>query len=147
MTEADANVAADAVAHQLSGLFRELADGCPHSDVVAVSLVDAPASGRAERLYVFQCDSEDLQLVGTIRRSWETDAFGFRSFDRRSLTSEMVQSERWGVEMPYVRFATDGRHVRFGMRFGPSWYVAREGALEAGAFDPARLVDPYLPVG
>jgi hypothetical protein len=34
------------------------------------------------------------------------------------------------------------------MRFGPQWYVAREGPLGPdGRFDPSTLIDPYLRAG
>jgi hypothetical protein len=135
---------ADAIAEQLAGLYRELVTGEPDSRVAGVPLSGADASGRAARLYLFQCDSDDLVLVSTFRRWWEADARGFRWVERWPLTRELVASERFGVEFPYVRFATNGRRVRFGMSFGPQWYVVREGPLGPdGQFDPADLIGMY----
>jgi len=139
---------ADVIAEQLAGLYRELAEREPYSRVAGVSLSDAEASGRAIRLYLFQCDSDDLVLVSTFRRWWEADAAGFRWVERWPLTRELVQGDQFGVEFPFVKFATQGRRVRFGMRFGPNWYVGREGPLSPdGRFDPTTLIDPYPPAG
>jgi hypothetical protein len=148
MAEANAAAVADGVASQLSGLFRELADRDPVSRVAGVRLADAAASGRAVRLYIFRCDSDDLSLVSTFRRWWVADADGFRLVADWPLTTEQVRSDWFGVEFPYVRFGTDGRRVRLGMRFGPSWYLAREGPLAAGGgFDVGQLIDPYPSLG
>jgi len=148
MADADATKVADAIAAQLSGLFRELAEDEPFSRVAGVSLADTDASGRAVQLFIFQCDSDDLVLVSTFRRWGVADAGGFRWLEEWPLTRELVQSERFGVEFPYVRFGTDGRRVRFGMSFGRSWYVAREGPRVAGGgFDSGCLIDPYPPLG
>src|SRR5436853_3912253 len=113
MAEADAIATADGIAVQLGGLFRELAGSEPVSRVAGVGLADADASGRAVRLYIFQCDSDDLTLVSTFRRWWVADADGFRWVEGWPLTKELVQSDRFEVEFPYVRFGTDGRRVRF----------------------------------
>jgi len=62
----------------------------------------------------------------------QADAGGFRWVEKWPLDRNLVQGDRLGVECPYVRFGTDGRRVRFGMSFGRSWYVGREGPLVAG---------------
>jgi hypothetical protein len=58
----------DRVAEQLAGLYAELAAGERFSRAAAVPLARADACGRAIRLYLFQCDSDDLVLVSTFRR-------------------------------------------------------------------------------
>jgi hypothetical protein len=41
-------------------------------------------------------------------------------------TNCVTPKEDWESEFPFVKFATDGRRVKFGMRFGAEWYVVKE---------------------
>src|SRR6516162_1354310 len=107
MAAPNAITVADGIAAQLSGLLNELVNRYPISKVTGVNLADAPASGRAVRLYIFQCDSDDLTLVSSFRRWWVTDTEGFRWVEKWPLTKQLIQSAEFGVDFPYVRFATD----------------------------------------
>lgn len=137
-------ILADGIAGRLSGLFHELQDGVLFSRVLGMSLVRAQASGRVRQLFIFQCDSDDLELVSIFRRWWVVDADGFRWVEKWPLSQELAQSEKLGVEYPFVKFSTDARRVRFGVLLGPSWYVSREGPLIPGPdFDLENFVDCF----
>jgi len=137
-------ILADGIAGRLSGLFRELQNGVPFSSVLGMNLVGAQASGRVRQLFIFQCDSNDLELVSIFRRWWVVDADGFRWVEKWPLSQELAQSEKFGVEYPFIKFSTDGDRLRFGVLLGPSWYVSREGPLIPGPdFDLEKFVDCY----
>jgi hypothetical protein len=136
-----------AIAQQLAGLYRELVDRQPFSEVARVELSAAGASGRAVRLLICQCDSDDLQLLSILRRWWVVDAEGFHGEVKWPLSKALVQQEGWEAESPFIKFATNGRRVKFGMRFGPRWYVAKEGPVGAdGRFVPEQLVELFRAV-
>src|SRR5437870_859198 len=110
------------IARQLAGLYQELVGRQSFSKVAGVGLSNAEASGRAERLLICQCDGEDLELRSTFSHFWIVDEAGFNPGRKWPLTTEIVNQEDWETRFPFIKFATDGRCIRFGMRFGPSWY-------------------------
>src|SRR5262249_8761483 len=126
----------DAIAQQLASLYRELVDRQPFSEVARVELSAAGASGRASRLLICQCDTDDLELLRFFRRWWVVDAAGLHADTKWPLNKALVQQEGWEADFPFIKFATDGRSVRFGMRFGPRWYVVKAGPVGAdGRFE------------
>jgi len=138
----------DAIAGQLAGLFCELVARQPFSEVARVELSAAPASGAASRLLICQCDCDDLRLLSYFRRWWVVDAEGIHADPEWPLTQAMVQQKSWEAEFPFIKFATDRRRVEFGMRFGPMWYVVKEGPLGAdGRFVPHELRESFRSVG
>lgn len=134
----------DAIVNQLAGLYRELVDRQPFSEVAWTELSSAGASGRAEGLLICQCDIDGLGLLSYFRRWWLVDDKGLHGDAKWPLSHAMVKQEGWDSTFPFVKFATDGRRVRFGMRFGAWWYVVKEGPLGAdGQFVPQQLVEEY----
>jgi len=139
------------IAQQLGGIYQELADRKPFSEIARVPLTEAGASGRARRLVVWQCETEVLALPGVSRRWWTVDASGLQPDGEWPLTDEMLNSVDGPCENPDIKFATDGERVLFGMRLGTlrgcerrHWYASREAPLgEAGTFIPERLVEVF----
>ena len=130
------------IAEYLGRLYDELATEQMFSEIANISLDTAPASGHAKRLTVWMCATGDLNLVSIICCGWIVDKEGFRHAGFPLFTGEILQREDWEIEYPYVKFATDGRRVRFGMRFGPAWYAVREGDVNAtGEVDSSSLID------
>src|SRR5437588_5251121 len=113
----------DVIAQQLAGLYRELADRRPFSDTTRVDLSPAAASGNVVWLLICQCDTDGLELLSFFRRWWIVDGAGFHANPKWPLTQAMVQRDDWEAKFPFVKFATDGHRVQFGMRFGADWYV------------------------
>jgi len=134
----------EVIAQQLAGLYRELADRRPFSDTTRVDLSAAAAFGNVDWLLICQCDTDGLELLSFFRRWWIVDGAGFHANPKWPLTQAMIQRDGWEANFPFVKFATDGRRVQFGMRFGPDWYVAKEGPLNAdGRFVPDQLVELF----
>lgn len=134
----------DTIARQLSGIYRELGERRPYSAIARVELTEAGAWGRARQLLIGQCDIDGLTLLSIYAWVWVVDEGGFRPESSWPLTQDLVAQDDWMNEMPVIKFASDGRRVRFGMKFGPQWYVAREGPINASrGFDPEDLIDPY----
>jgi hypothetical protein len=106
------------LALQLAGIYQELVERRPFSDIARVPLGEATARGRALRLVVFQCDSEYLFLAGNIRRWWVIDNRGWHPDGEWPVTTEQLRADDGQSHLPIVKFATDGRRVRFGMRLG-----------------------------
>jgi len=132
------------IAQQLAGIYRELVERRPFSDIARVPLDEAPASGRALRLVVSQCDSEYLFLAGAMRQWWVIDNSGWHTNDEWPITTEQVRTEDGQSHHPIIRFATDGHRVRFGMRFGSNWYASREAPLDPdGRFIADEIVEIY----
>ncbi len=137
----------DIIAHQLGGLFQELANRKLFSDIVRVDLSAAGASGRLLRLLICQCDTDELELLSFVRRFWVADAAGLRADAEWPLTSDFVQHEGWETIAPFIKFATNGRRVVFGMKFGPNWYIVREGPIRVdGRFVPHELTTVFQSV-
>jgi hypothetical protein len=105
----------EVIAQQLAGLYRELAERQPFSAVARVELSAAASSGRATRLLICQCDTDGLELLSFFRRWWIVDAAGLHADVEWPLSQALVDHEGWEAEIPVVKFATDGKRVRFGM--------------------------------
>lgn len=137
---------AEQIARYLVGLFQELATGQPRSIVVGMDLSAAPASGRAKRLLLIQCDTDGLDLLSSFRRWWLADHQGFRvgSHAEWPYPGVFGADEGYEIESSRIRFATDGRHVRFGVTLGPNWYWVKEGIFSPEAGIAAdSLVDVF----
>ena len=137
------------IAEQLSGLYQELTESKPFSEVVGVDLSRASSRGRLLHLIIAQCWTEDepdpLFLTGIVDRWFVCDARGFRP-DENPLegTGAYTVTEEWASLHPLVRFATAGGWVRFGMQLGHQWYMKRQGPLGPdGRFIVSELTD-YL---
>lgn len=129
------------IAHQLGYLYDELATRREFSIVAGIRIADAEAFGRAARMYLLECDSNDLVLTSMFRRWWQVDERGFSRLEEWPISRERAASQSFTIESPYIKFATNGLRVRFGMRFGPRWYAVREGTLgPGGQIDPGALV-------
>ncbi len=142
----DAGSPAEQIARYLAGLFRELATGQPGSIVVGMDLSSAPAPGRVKRLVLIQIDTDGLELLSSIRRWWLADSKGFRAGtpDEWPYPGNYFADEGYEIQSPRVRFATDGRRVRFGVTLGPYWYWVREGLLTLdGGVAVDSLVDVF----
>lgn len=124
---------AEPIARYLAGLFQELATGQLRSIVVGMDLSSAPASGRAKRLVLIQCDTDGLDLLSSFRYWWLADVQGFRagSPDEWPYPGVFGAEEGFEIESPRIRFATDGRRMRLGVTLGPYWYWVKEGMLTA----------------
>jgi len=132
------------MAQQLAGLYLELPERQPFSTVAQIELSAAGASGRATRLLICQCDTDDLELLSFFRRWWVVDAAGFHADAKWPLSQTLVRHEGWEAEFPFVKFATDRRRVRFGMKLGSRWYVVKEGPVGAdGHYVPEQLVEAF----
>ncbi len=135
-------IASDGIAKQLSGIYRELVERRPMSDIARVPLTEAGASGCARDLYIWQCETDVLALPGILRRCWLVDADGLHPDREQFTTDELLNSPTWFCEHPYIKFASDGEHAYFGMRLGPRWYVSRIAPIGPdGRFMPDKLVD------
>jgi hypothetical protein len=134
------------IAQQLGGIYHELVDKKPFSEIARVPLAQASASGRALRLVIWQCDAEVLFLAGVSRRWWVADASGLHPDGEWPLSDELLNSERGASENPRIKFATDRQRVRFGMSLGMTkpgryWYASCEAPLGPdGRFIPDQLV-------
>lgn len=138
----------DTIAQQLAVLYRKLVEREPFSEVARVELSTAGASGRAARLLICQCDTDGLELHSFFRRWWVVDAVGLHADAQWPLSNAMVQQEGWENDFPFIKFASDGRRVRFGLKFGDRWYVVKEGPIgDDGRFVPEQLVQEYSCVG
>ena len=137
------------IAQQLGGIYHELVYKKPFSEIARVPLAQAPASGRALRLVIWQCDAEVLSLPGISRRWWVANASGLHPDGEWPLSDELLNSERGASENPSIKFATDGQRVVFGMNLGMTrpghyWYVSRAAPLGLeGRFIPDQLVENY----
>jgi hypothetical protein len=128
----------------LAGVYRELADHHPFSEVARVELSAAAAWSRVERLLICQCDTDGLELVSYFRRWWIADGAGLHADAEWPLSREVVRHEGWEAKTPFIKFAMDGCWVQFGMRFGPRWYVVRKGPLgDDGRFVPEQLAEEF----
>ena len=135
---------ADPIAANFIKLYQELSSGLLRSEVLQMDLSEAPARGRAKRLVIAQCDNE-AELAGLIRAWWVADKGGLCR--NRCPFGPGELPEDFAVESPMIRFATDGRHVRIGARFGPQWYWRKSGTVtEQGELVASSLVDEYVGV-
>jgi hypothetical protein len=135
----------DVIARQLSGIYAELIERRPFSDVARISLIDAPANGRVLALQILQCQSDDLILVSMMRRCWLIDQFGFRIDNEFKEFVAVNREDSVDYEnnlacYPHIKFATNGCRVRFGMRLGYKWYNTLEAPIDShGRFDAVKL--------
>ena len=134
----------DAISRQLSGIYRELIERVPFSEVAQVELSNADAFGHAKSLLITQCDIDGLELVSTFVWMWIIDVDGFRPLSEWPITQSRFNRDDFFTYMPMIKFASNGWRVRFGMRFGERWYEVREAPINASrGFDPVELIDPY----
>ena len=132
----------DGIVDQLSGIYRELVEQRPFSDIARVSLMNAGASGRALELHIWQCESDDLALPSISRRQWTVDAAGTHPDRDWGATDELMNSPDWWCERPSIKFSIDGERVHFVMCLGPRWYVSRVAPIGPdGKFISDKLVD------
>lgn len=133
---------AQRIAEQLSEIYCELVERRPFSDVAQVPLTEAGSSGQALRLFILQCDTNDLTMRSVMRQWWVVDGAGLHAGGEWPLSSEMISTPSSLRQNPYVKFAMNGHRVRFGMHFGWNWYVSREGPIGAdGRFIADDLID------
>ena len=138
----------DVIAQQLAGLYLELTGCQSFSSVARIELSEAAASGRASLLLICECNTDGLELCSIFRRWWVVDATGFHSDEKWPFTKALIEHDGWEAEFPFVKFATDGHRIRFGLRFGPDWYVVKEGPLGAdGRFVPDQLFEKHRCIG
>jgi len=136
---------ADAVAAYLAGVFHELATGKRRSELLQLCLARAAASGRAKRLVIAQCDSDDCQLCSPIRCWWVVDSAGIRT-ESHPLGCGILADD-FMIESPVLRFATDGSRVRMGAALGPDWYWVKFGRVnESGGVMGETLTDEFVHV-
>lgn len=135
-------ISPDRIVEQLAGLFQELAERQSFSDIARVPLAGAGAFGRGRDLFLWQCETDVLALPGIKRRCWIVDSDGLHPDRDPFETDELMNSPDWFCEHPSIRFATDGEHVYFAMRFGPRWHVSRIAPIGPdGKFISDQLVD------
>lgn len=134
----------EAIAQQLSGLFHELTEQCSFSNTARTALTRAESSGQVRDLLIWQCDSDELTFTAATRRWWLMDASGLHlGSGKWPVTDAQANSVGWFAEHPMIKFTTDGKRVRFGMRFGRDWYVSREAFVGPdGRFVTASLAEP-----
>lgn len=132
--------AQELIGRYFSSFFSEIADGVQFSSVINHSIAEAPALGLAQRLIIFECDFDGLNLSSVSKACWVVDSDGFYEIEDRNPFSNCPLSSdypgwhdirpKYFVQNPYLRFNTKGSRIRVGINLGPNWYVTKEGPLD-----------------
>ena len=107
--------------------------------------------GRIRRLIILECDGDGLSLYSMFRASWVADENGLRQLTDNNPFTDCPKSatgkwheipEDYSITNPTLKYNSDGKWVRIGMRFGPDWYVVKQGQLNHdGAPESSSLAD------
>jgi len=137
------------IATYFSEILTELNSRTSFSRTVNHEIADAPAFGEAQRLIITQCDANDLTLSSTFCACWEVTSIGVSAvtdnnpFKDCPLSSAGLHDipEGYFVHTPKLKFNIHRDTIRFGMTFGPRWYVVKQGSLKSDGLPmPQSLV-------
>lgn len=133
---------------QFSYLYLELKAHASFSETLHLSIAGAPAVDQSQHLRICECNSDDLTLFSWMRESWIVDDGGFRRYEMGDWEYDEVhrQEPDFFSRRPYLKFSSNGKRMRYGLRLGPDrYYFSNEAPLTQtdGRFIPERSVSIF----
>ena len=129
----------DQIVGYLSGVFKELAEGVPYSDLLQLNISDAPARVRAQRLLIAYVEEQGrCTTVGLIKRWWVADDAGLRE-DAFPLSQSCRQDGMillpfdFHVTSPQISFRFAEGLIWLTATFGTGWHRYKVAQVNATA--------------
>ncbi len=109
-------------------LFRLLKSGSRADQVLGVRLASVPPKCQPRCLIVMRCDSDDLTLIGIMRKTWVIDETGIHIPEASPLPPE-IDTDDFHLTCPTLKFSTNSTLVRYGLNLGDHWYCSFEAPI------------------